>query len=351
MTLEAQMLENRISTLENRLRDFYERLDRFGLEWFRKFYGIYRGQVMDNRDPLSRGRVLVAVPDVGHTLQLYPQVWIDPIFVAAGTDRGLFCPPEIGDSVRVFFEAGDAGKPMGYLGGWHGNDEVPEELAYSASTYPERRGFVSRLGHAVWLSDEPGKEEIHLTWHKADASDQAADASKPENHALTADRAAGDHSDIAMGPDGSITATNKNNSSISLDATNQRIQAIDENKNVVTMDGTGVTIVDKNDNKVELSAAGIKITDKNGNYISLDGTNGSIQLSGNFQVQSKNASLSASGQVSLGVGAAYSVPLGELLIGWLAKHTHLSGAPGLPTQPPLIPPTQSLLSSTVKTKE
>lgn len=343
-------IESRLETLERRLRDFYERLDRFGLEWFRKFYAPYRGIVMDNKDPEQRGRVLATIPDVGHTLELFPKVWIDPMFAAAGTDRGSLMVPEVGDSVRVWFDSGNAGTPIGYLGGWFGQGELPKELAYSASGYPERRGFVSRLGHAVWVSDEPGKEEVHLTWHKAASSDTATNTGDIKNRSISADRTKGSHADIAMTPDGSVTTTNKSKSSISLDATNKRIQAVDENHNVVTMDGQGISLVDKQSNKVEMSSAGIKLTDKNGNVIFLDGTNGSLKLAGNFQVQSSGVALDATGNLTLGKGAAYSVPLGEILIAYLGNHFHTSGSPGTPTSPPVVPPPSTMLSTAVKTK-
>jgi hypothetical protein len=323
-----QDIYDRLYAIEEQLSGFYEKLDHYGLEWFKRFYGVYRGEVMDNKDPEKRGRILACVPEVGHTTEIFPEIWIDPVFAAAGDDRGSFCPPEVGDSVRVVFTSGDAGTPIAYFGGWFGQDELPKELTYSANGYPERRGFVSRMGHAIWVSDEKDKEEIQVFWHKADAGDAAA---KDDGRDTSADRTSGKSSTLAFTSDGSITATNQQGSLVAIDATNKQIKILEkDNENTIVMDKNGFVF-----------------SDKNGNSITLNKDN-TVTISGDFTVKGANGNLNLSGNIAIGAGASFSVVLGEKLIQYLATHVHPTGVG--PSGPPTPPPTPDLLSQTVKVK-
>ena len=155
---------------------FFENLLLHGLEYFNKYYGAYRGQVERNDDPKDRGRVQVRVPAVGHVKVL--DVWVDMVSLSAGEDRGVFWPPEVGDTVWVSFEQGNPSKPEGYWGGWFAKDWLPSELSQSsvtltvdgqsqARTVPEKRGFVTRKGHRLIFNDADGEETVELVWHQS----------------------------------------------------------------------------------------------------------------------------------------------------------------------------------------
>lgn len=73
-----------------------------------KFYGKYRGLVVDNRDPLLRGRLKVQVPQVLGT----SEVWALPCVPYAGQGVGFFALPKTDTAVWVEFEAGDASYPI-----------------------------------------------------------------------------------------------------------------------------------------------------------------------------------------------------------------------------------------------
>lgn len=148
-----------------------------GLEYFKRYYGIYRGQVTENRDPEGKGRIYALVPAVGQQQAL--EHWIYPAQDGAGSNRGSFWPPEIGDSVWVSFAKGDPSKPLVYWGGWFGGSELPSEFAYT-NDRPEKRGFITRGGHRLIFNDEPGNESIELSWHKP--------SSDPESRRDTPDR-------------------------------------------------------------------------------------------------------------------------------------------------------------------
>jgi hypothetical protein len=70
-----------------------------------RFYGKYRGMVLNNVDPMSRGRLLVQVPDV--TL-FGPASWAEACFPGGGLQFGMIAIPMIGSGVWVEFEQGDS---------------------------------------------------------------------------------------------------------------------------------------------------------------------------------------------------------------------------------------------------
>ena len=74
-----------------------------------KFYGKYRGTVLNNIDPMQPGRLLVVVPDV-HGLA--PSSWALPCFPFAGMQTGAWALPQIGAHVWVEFEQGDPDRPI-----------------------------------------------------------------------------------------------------------------------------------------------------------------------------------------------------------------------------------------------
>ena len=69
-----------------------------------KFYGVYRGTVVNNVDPLQIGRIQATVPDVSG---LTPTTWATPCIPVAGKQMGTFFVPQIGSGVWLQFEAGD----------------------------------------------------------------------------------------------------------------------------------------------------------------------------------------------------------------------------------------------------
>ena len=87
-----------------------------------KYYGKYRGTVINNVDPLQIGRLIVQVPDVSN---LIPTTWAMPCFPMTGRQMGAYMIPQVGTGVWVEFEQGDADHPI-WSGCWYGSAaEVP----------------------------------------------------------------------------------------------------------------------------------------------------------------------------------------------------------------------------------
>jgi uncharacterized protein involved in type VI secretion and phage assembly len=117
-----------------------------------KYYGLYRGTVVNNVDPMHLGRITVIVPDVSG---LIPSTWAMPCVPIAGKQMGTFMVPQIGSGVWLQFEAGDPDYPV-WTGGWWGvAAEVP---APALAGVPGDPNIVlqTTLQNAVVLSDLPG---------------------------------------------------------------------------------------------------------------------------------------------------------------------------------------------------
>jgi hypothetical protein len=88
----------------------------------KRYYGKYRGLVLDNIDPLQIGRILAQVPDLlGET----PSTWAMPCVPAAGIQAGCFIVPPIGSQVWMEFEQGDPDYPIWSGGFWGTVADVP----------------------------------------------------------------------------------------------------------------------------------------------------------------------------------------------------------------------------------
>lgn len=74
----------------------------------KKYYGKFRGTVINNVDPMQIGRIQVSVPDVS----IIPGTWAMPCFPVAGKQMGTFIMPQLGSGVWVEFEQGDADYPI-----------------------------------------------------------------------------------------------------------------------------------------------------------------------------------------------------------------------------------------------
>lgn len=73
-----------------------------------RYYGLYRGTVVQNLDPLQRGRLQVTVPAVLGQLSY----WAEACVPYAGPDLGFYFLPEVGTGVWIEFEAGDPNYPV-----------------------------------------------------------------------------------------------------------------------------------------------------------------------------------------------------------------------------------------------
>jgi hypothetical protein len=118
-----------------------------------RFYGKYRGTVVNNLDPMQIGRVQVSVPDVSATLL---PGWALPCLPVAGTQMGLCTVPPVGANVWVEFEQGDPDRPIWVGCFWTSATEVP----VPARTIPSASSGIALIAAgASILVDDAG---IHI---------------------------------------------------------------------------------------------------------------------------------------------------------------------------------------------
>jgi hypothetical protein len=116
-----------------------------------RFYGKYRGVVLDNNDPLMRGRLRAMVPAV---YQESPSPYAEPCVPYAGATSGLYAIPPIGAGVWIEFEAGDSSRPI-WSGCYWATGEAPISEKGAQPT-PFRKVLRSETGLMVELDDTMG---------------------------------------------------------------------------------------------------------------------------------------------------------------------------------------------------
>ena len=117
-----------------------------------KYYGKYRGMVLNNIDPMQKARLLVQVPDV---LGLSTTSWAMPCVPIAGPQMGTFVLPIIGAGVWVEFEGGNPDYPIWTGGFWGSAAEVPA-LALAGLPVSPNIVLQTTAQNTVVVSDLPG---------------------------------------------------------------------------------------------------------------------------------------------------------------------------------------------------
>jgi uncharacterized protein involved in type VI secretion and phage assembly len=117
-----------------------------------KYYGKYRGTVVNNIDPEQRARVMVQVPDV---LGMNLSSWATPCVPLAGTQVGVYVVPPVGAGVWVEFEQGNSDYPI-WVGGWWGSAAEVPPLALAATPGVPNILLQTTGQNTIVMSDVPG---------------------------------------------------------------------------------------------------------------------------------------------------------------------------------------------------
>jgi uncharacterized protein involved in type VI secretion and phage assembly len=117
-----------------------------------RYYGKYRGMVLNNIDPMQQGRLQVQVPDVAG---LIPASWAMPCVPIAGIQNGMVALPMIGSGVWVEFEQGNPDHPIWVGCFWGCAAEIP---ALARATPPGLSAITLQtpLQNGLTISDLPG---------------------------------------------------------------------------------------------------------------------------------------------------------------------------------------------------
>jgi type VI secretion system (T6SS) baseplate-like injector VgrG len=118
----------------------------------RKFYGKYRGTVINNVDPMQMGRIQAMVPDVSAFL---PTSWCIPCMPASGIQAGMLAVPAMGAGVWIEFEQGDPDYPI-WAGCWWGSAAELPVLSHLAPPGTVSFTLQTMLQNGLLISDLPG---------------------------------------------------------------------------------------------------------------------------------------------------------------------------------------------------
>jgi uncharacterized protein involved in type VI secretion and phage assembly len=114
-----------------------------------RYYGKYRGRVVDNRDPQNLGRIQASVPELLGDVETG---WALPCAPYAGDGEGQFTVPPTGAGVWIEFESGDLSRPI-WSGCWWSEGQLPSDNAGTAAT-PPLKIMRSETGLMVTMDDD-----------------------------------------------------------------------------------------------------------------------------------------------------------------------------------------------------
>ena len=203
-------------SLEKVVNNIVQRLDS-------KYYGKFRGLVVDNADPENLGRLKVKVPSVmGNEVV---SGWAMPCSPYGGdVNQGFLFIPEVGAGVWVEFEEGDLEFPIWVGTFWSkpgGDSELPKPNDPDGAEQgnvqdpPTRKIIKTRQGHTIQFEDSDGDESVTII--------------EAKNKQI-----------IFMNKDG--------------------IKIVDSsNEQELIFDNSGITISDKNNNHIILGSSGIQV--------------------------------------------------------------------------------------------
>lgn len=128
---------------------------------FDNYFGMYDGYVADNVDPLKLGRVKIMIPGL-----IEPASdWASPCgYPGSGANsRGMWCVPDVGSNVAVFFKEGQLENPRFFCGPWSMPEETPESPTFVRNMTPEEAVRMTGLQTPRWeivLDDRPDKQGL-----------------------------------------------------------------------------------------------------------------------------------------------------------------------------------------------
>lgn len=117
-----------------------------------KYWGKYRGTVLNNVDPMQIGRIQVLVPDVSG---IAPTTWAMPCAPYGGINAGMFAVPLPGTGVWVEFEHGDPDYPI-WVGTFWGTAAETPLLAKTAPPPTPAITLQTPLKNGMVIADAAG---------------------------------------------------------------------------------------------------------------------------------------------------------------------------------------------------
>lgn len=111
--------------------------------------------VVDNNDPDKLGRLKVQFPWCASD----ETPWVRLMTPHAGSERGWYCLPEIGDEVLVGYEQGSPDTPI-VVGALYNKDDAPPGDAVDDENNVKM--FMTKSGNRIVFTDTDGSEEVQI---------------------------------------------------------------------------------------------------------------------------------------------------------------------------------------------
>jgi len=294
-------------------------LGKWGIEAFAKrFYGIYPGQVIDNKDPSNLGRIRAIIPAIGISLkeEVPAGQWCMPCSPALGNNNeevseetetpgemsGMFFPPDVGTNVWVCFQWGDTRFPV-YMGGFATTRNTSDTF-----TDPLQKGIRTRSGHFLRFDDRP--DELSIMIAKGDGKGQPTQAF------------------LSIDKDDNVQLSNGIGAQLFMNAKDKEIS-------LMNTDGADPATVES---LLFLGKDEITLSTKSGGSFGIK--KGVFTANGSDFIMNCSGAFSANtGSVSLGKGAAEPAVKGMMLMTNLVVHAHPNPGFGVPvpqSTPPVV---------------
>jgi uncharacterized protein involved in type VI secretion and phage assembly len=117
--------------------------------------------VINVKDPDNHNRVQVRVYNVDGVADQDALVWARVAVPFAGSNRGAFFIPDVGDEVVVVYLAGDARFPIVIGGLWNGHDSAPDSLGGSGDSV-DRWTITGKAGTKISIVEDSSGPTIEF---------------------------------------------------------------------------------------------------------------------------------------------------------------------------------------------
>ena len=117
--------------------DFFDKLKRFGLEYFGLYYGYYYAKVIDNKDPENLNRLKFDCEELG----LRPNYWALPA-LGVSNGHGARSLPAVGDNIRIKFKNGNQREVTWELGQTPKGHQIPEASDSDKHVFKTPKGVL-----------------------------------------------------------------------------------------------------------------------------------------------------------------------------------------------------------------
>lgn len=131
----------------------------------RRINGVVVAIVTNNKDDQQLGRVKLKFPWLSNDNETD---WSRICTFMAGSQRGSYFLPEVGDEVLVAFENGDFNRPYVIGSIWSNEDKPPPPGNPDGKNNIKK--IHSRSGHEIIFDDSEGGEKVQLFCHKKDGA-------------------------------------------------------------------------------------------------------------------------------------------------------------------------------------